>query len=61
MQRHFLTVATPYGNVQVKVATYQDIEKKMPEYADCAQRAQQFHIPFRMVYQAALVAVSKKY
>ncbi|MBP5841974.1 DUF111 family protein, partial [Lactiplantibacillus plantarum] len=55
------TVATPYGNVQVKVATYQDIEKKMPEYADCAQRAQQFHIPFRTVYQAALVAVSKKY
>ena len=59
MQRHFLTVATPYGDVQVKVATYQDIEKKMPEYADCAQLAQQFHIPFRTVYQAALVAVDQ--
>jgi len=59
MQRHFLTVATPYGNVQVKVATYEGIEKRMPEYADCAQLAQQFHIPFRTVYQAALVAVEQ--
>ncbi|MCT3226549.1 lactate racemization operon protein, partial [Lactiplantibacillus plantarum] len=33
--------------------------KKMPEYADCAQLAQQFHIPFRTVYQAALVAVDQ--
>ena len=31
----------------------------MPEYADCAQLAQQFHIPFRTVYQAALVAVDQ--
>lgn len=59
MKRHFLTVETPYGPVQLKVATYDDIEKKTPEYADCAKLAQQFHIPLNTVYQAAIVAAAQ--
>lgn len=59
MQRHFLKVETPYGAVQVKVATYQDIEKKMPEYGDCARLAAQLQLPFMRIYRAALVAVEQ--
>lgn len=59
MKRHFITAETPYGPVQLKVATYDDLEKTTPEYADCAKLAQQFHIPLRTVYQAALVAAEQ--
>ncbi|KRO26392.1 nickel insertion protein [Lactiplantibacillus fabifermentans] len=59
MQRHFTTVTTPYGPVQLKVATYGDLTKQTPEYADCAQLAQQWHIPLMTVYQAALVAADQ--
>ncbi len=59
MQRHFETVTTAYGPVQIKVATYGDLTKRMPEYADCAQLAQTQHVPFNTVYQAALVAVQQ--
>ncbi|AWR90508.1 nickel pincer cofactor biosynthesis protein LarC2 [Lacticaseibacillus paracasei] len=59
MQRHFVTVKTPYGDVQIKVARYEDIEKKMPEYEDCADLAMKFNVSFNTVYQAALVEIQK--
>ncbi|MFD1420066.1 nickel insertion protein [Lactiplantibacillus songbeiensis] len=59
MQRHFETVQTPYGAVQLKVATYDDIEKKTPEFDDCAQLARKNHIPLMTVYQAALAAAGQ--
>ncbi|CAM3197547.1 nickel insertion protein [Lactiplantibacillus plajomi] len=59
MKRHFITVETPYGAVQLKVATYDGVTKQTPEYADCARLAQQFHIPLRTVYQAATVAAAQ--
>lgn len=59
MKRRFTTVETPYGSVQLKVATYDELTKKTPEYVDCAKLAQQFHIPFRTVYQAAMVAAAQ--
>ncbi len=54
MQRHFETVTTKYGVVQVKVATYGDIVKRTPEYADCARLAQQKNKPLMTIYQAVL-------
>ncbi|WP_199774962.1 nickel insertion protein [Lactobacillus sp. CBA3606] len=58
MRRRFTSVETPYGLVQIKIATYDDLEKRTPEYADCAHLAQRYHIPFMTVYQAALVAAT---
>jgi len=59
MQRHFEQVMTPYGPVKLKVATYEDLEKKTPEYADCAQLARKQQVPLMTVYQAALAAAGQ--
>ncbi|MFB9769165.1 nickel insertion protein [Lactiplantibacillus modestisalitolerans] len=59
MKRHFKAAQTPYGPVQIKVATYGKISKMTPEYADCAQLAQRLHIPFKTVYQAAMSAATQ--
>lgn len=60
MQRYFEQVTTPYGIVQIKVATYGAIVKRTPEYADCARLAQQHHVPLMAVYQAAWQQVREK-
>ena len=59
MRRHFIEVQTTFGAVQLKVATYDDIEKKTPEYADCVRLAKQSQVPFMTVYQAALAAADQ--
>ncbi|TPR19261.1 nickel pincer cofactor biosynthesis protein LarC [Apilactobacillus timberlakei] len=56
MKRRFAKVMTDYGEIQIKIATYGDIEKKVPEYIDCAQIARNQNVPFISVYQSALRA-----
>ncbi len=52
MQRHFETLTTTLGPVRIKVATYQDITKKTPEYEDCQKIAVAKHLTLQQVYQA---------
>jgi len=59
MKRHFIVVQTAFGPVHLKVASYGDLEKKTPEYADCARLAQAANIPLMTVYQAALAAAGQ--
>lgn len=60
VERHCLertseTVQTPYGPVRVKIAQLPDgSTKRAPEYEDCKRLAQEFSVPLRTVYQAAL-------
>ncbi len=56
-QRRMVTVATPYGEVRVKIKMLggQEISGK-PEYEDCRQLAQAHNVPIQQVYAAALAA-----
>ncbi|MCO7175191.1 nickel pincer cofactor biosynthesis protein LarC [Sporolactobacillus kofuensis] len=51
MQRQFRSVATTFGPVHVKVATYGDIVKQTPEYEDCAKIAHEQKVALEEVYQ----------
>nr|WP_035454397.1 nickel insertion protein [Agrilactobacillus composti] len=52
MRRHFETLTTSLGPVRIKVARYQDITKKTPEYEDCQKIAVAKHLTLQQVYQA---------
>ncbi|MCL4541810.1 MAG: DUF111 family protein, partial [Chloroflexi bacterium] len=53
------TVATPYGNIRLKIGMLQGrVVNIAPEYDDCAQCAKAHHVPEKVVYQAALRAYS---
>ncbi|WP_100077726.1 nickel insertion protein [Loigolactobacillus backii] len=54
MTRSFEKVTTEYGQVRVKVATYDDLVKRTPEYEDCLKLAQKQHVTLTAVYQAAI-------
>ena len=57
-RREFKTVATPYGDVKVKVKLIDGrAVQAMPEYDDCARLAQEQGVPLAQVYTAALSAV----
>jgi uncharacterized protein (DUF111 family) len=46
---------TPYGTVQIKIASYgRDQIKASPEYEDCARLAKENNIPLLEIYQQAL-------
>jgi uncharacterized protein (TIGR00299 family) protein len=47
------TVATPWGDVRVKVKHLGDREIVAPEHEDCARIARAAHVPLREVYAAA--------
>jgi hypothetical protein len=46
-------VATPWGDVQVKIKHLGDRELVAPEYEDCARVARAANVPLRQVYDAA--------
>ena len=47
-------MATPWGEVSVKVATLPDgSERAAPEYEDCARLAHEHNVPLQRVMQAA--------
>jgi uncharacterized protein (TIGR00299 family) protein len=52
-ERSERTVATPWGEVRVKVKHLGEREVLAPEYEDCARVARQAGIPLREVYEAA--------
>src|SRR6266851_3649012 len=47
-------VATPWGDVRVKIKHLGEREIVAPEYKDCARLARDAHVPLRDVYDAAL-------
>lgn len=58
LPRRFEQVATPWGEVSVKVATLPDgSERAAPEYEDCARLAREHSVPLQRVMQAAQSAV----
>lgn len=57
LDRRFERVATPFGEVAVKVAIQNGkVVNFAPEYADCAARAQAAGVPLKQVYQHAVAA-----
>lgn len=57
LERRFETVATPWGEVSLKVVMLPDgTERAMPEYEDCAAIARREDISIDSVMQAALAA-----
>ena len=59
LERAIASVETAYGSVRVKIAwsgsgTDRAIANVQPEYEDCAQLAQQHHLPWREVHRLAL-------
>jgi pyridinium-3,5-bisthiocarboxylic acid mononucleotide nickel chelatase len=55
LDREIQTVATPYGDVRVKVAKRgQEITNVQPEYEDCAKLAQAHQIPWREIQRITL-------
>lgn len=53
-------VATPWGEVRVKIGTFNDsTNSAAPEYEDCAALAAEHKVPVRRVYDHALAAALK--
>ncbi len=52
MKRHFKTVETDYGPIQIKVANYYGTEKATPEFEDCLKAAKKANVAVQTVYQA---------
>ncbi|MGI6554406.1 MAG: nickel pincer cofactor biosynthesis protein LarC [Bacillota bacterium] len=55
--RHFLIVATPYGEVDVKYSL--NTNTISPEYESCARKAKSAGVPVKMVYDAAIAEAWK--
>jgi pyridinium-3,5-bisthiocarboxylic acid mononucleotide nickel chelatase len=60
LPRTWETVATPFGDVRVKVTSVDGRNRGAPEYEDCARLAKQLMIPILSVYTAAMAAHSAK-
>jgi pyridinium-3,5-bisthiocarboxylic acid mononucleotide nickel chelatase len=64
LPRSIKTVDTIYGRIRVKMATSNlpgnnDTWNIQPEFADCAQLAQQHQVPWQRVHDAAKIAVNQ--
>jgi uncharacterized protein (TIGR00299 family) protein len=53
LPRTFETVETPFGSIHIKVARWDGIEHRMPEYEDCRKAAEEHNVPLVEVMQAA--------
>ena len=58
LPREVQTVHTPYGEIRVKVARWEEGAKAAPEYEDCRRAAESHGVPLQQVYQAAMHAHS---
>jgi uncharacterized protein (DUF111 family) len=47
------TVATPYGDIRLKVTTWEGRERAEPEFEDCRAAAEAHGVPLRAVFAAA--------
>ena len=63
MDREFKTVDTPYGQVTVKVSSFEDIVNIAPEYEDCRRLATESNISIKEVYDSVKrgVYINDKY
>jgi uncharacterized protein (TIGR00299 family) protein len=61
LERRIVTVETPYGPIDVKVAQLNGhVIKEMPEYEQCRQAARQANVPLRLIEEAARAAFARK-
>ena len=60
MERYFETVVVRDCEVPVKVVTFQDVKKSMPEYENCKKLAMQLGISIQEVYNEVMVAIYNK-
>ncbi len=60
MERYFETVVVRDCEVPVKVITFQDVKKSMPEYENCKKLAMQLGISIQEVYNEVMVAIYNK-
>ncbi len=61
LERRWEAVQTPYGEVRVKVGSWQGRDvSASPEYADCAARAQEHGVPIKEVYAQAMSAYRER-
>jgi uncharacterized protein (DUF111 family) len=57
LQRHWVSVDTPYGSVRMKVAgRVGEVFNSAPEFEDCVVAATQANVALKVVYQAAWAA-----
>ena len=57
LPRRVETVATPYGDVRIKIGTLDDRDiTRSPEHGDCARAAGSAGVAVRKVYEAAMRA-----
>ena len=56
LPRRQMEIKTPYGNVNVKICKHGDEEECHPEYESVRVISRAKHIPFRVVYGAAIEA-----
>jgi uncharacterized protein (DUF111 family) len=62
LRRAFESVATPFGEVRVKIGYWGDeVLKVTPEYEECRERAEAAGLPVGRVYQAAVAAIERQY
>lgn len=53
MDRRFVTVNTPWGEVKMKVASLGEVEKASPEYEDCVEIARRAGVSLQRVMEEA--------
>mgnify|MGYP000850498067 FL=1 len=58
MDRVIKKVDTPYGNIRVKVSSFNNIVKYSPEYEDCRSAAIKHKVPLKAVYQVTMNVMS---
>jgi pyridinium-3,5-bisthiocarboxylic acid mononucleotide nickel chelatase len=60
LAREFVTVATRFGNIKIKVGKWADrVVNAKPEFADCAKAAQEHNASVKEVMQAAIAEFKK--
>lgn len=61
LNRKFITVNTPYGDISCKIALRDDeILNISAEYEDCKQAAKKYNVPLKKVQQTALFLANKQ-
>jgi hypothetical protein len=54
LDRRWVPVETPYGQVRIKIGRWRDEDVTLaPEMEDCMRCAQQHGVPVRLVYEKA--------
>ena len=57
LERHYRSVATPYGEIRIKIGSLSgEVLNVAPEFEDCRAAALQHHVAVKQVQQAAIAA-----